>query len=786
MAFRHAACTSLLLLATTALAAQPAEISFELVPSAHWTDGRPDLSHRLLQGWVYLYRVGESEPEVTLEVGQPGAVPDGHWVWIAEAPGFVSTVTGTLNAGTGMTKTIVWPVEPACQVVLSDDPAWRGVSRLDVVSIDHGATYPVRPSSRRDVWVPAGELIAYGVGPRGLLGIHRLKGCKPSSRIMTPPPAPPPRDLEDLMVSVELQQTPDQEDPLQAYLTPSTWGELAPAVPPTARVVRGTRSSYFFLGVPADRDLTLVLEHPTVRTRRIAVEALGGSARELPDVALSARLDLAVEIDYRPLREHREAILEVESCGDPERPDFSWQSCRRLDRSQPLRPGLHRYLFEALDDGQYVLDARIDGEDLGGLGQSVTPAIDPESTLAPELPLVPLWEFEISGQLLVDGDPVPGWVGFQPVGGSTRTFPTDDDLTYHLFYFGTLPWNWDDLPDRGAREEMLGLRWGIPSACSDDGYCRFYNLHSVFLGGGHLDWDLGSEHRFVLRVQDSTTGKAVSGADVLIPVRRSALRFDSGEVEEVRAPGAESTGTVTDAQGVAKIRMPTGLPAAFSVAKDGYRTVSVGDASAALSGPASDEPATIEVALEPEAPSFDAARLIFPDGDPVAGAFVVTADSDGVVDLRCSRSADGFGAVKLRSGCDDVVEAVVFHPDAGLQPISASDLALLAEVEVERRPERPLRVRIVDPAGTPLAGVPVGLRIGGVMLDPNVLVAAASRSGFVLPVATDSNGHFVLRGVDPGAPRGVELVVDNGDETETFDLNGLSPDDGIAVLTVGR
>ena len=786
MTVRRIVFVAMLLLSPAAVEAQPARITFELVPEDAWVDGRPDMSRLLLEGSVYLYRVGAAEPELTLQVGQAHDVPDGDWVWIAEAPGYVSTVTGTLRAGGGMEKTLLWPVVPACHISLSDDPRWKGVSRFDVVSIEHGATFPVTPSSRRELWAPAGEVIAYGVGPRGLIGIDRLEDCKPSSLVEARAPAPPARDFQELMVSAQPFEEAKEQGELRAFLTPAARGELAPAVLPTARVVRGERVSFFFLGVPADRDLKLVLEHPSVRTRRVPVEALGGSARELEEQELSARLDLEVEIDYRPIREHLNAIVEVQYCGDPADPGFSWKRCRTLDRSQTLRPGRRSYRFAALDDGQYVLNARIDDEVLGGLGQSVTPRLNPGSPVAPELPTIPLWEFEISGHLLVEGDPVAGAVGFQPVGEEpTRSFPTDDDLTYHLFYFGTLPFRWDELPDHGSREEMLGLRWGIPSACSADGYCRYYNLHSIFRGGGRLDWNLGSEHRIRLRATDGTTGEPVAGADVMIPARRTAIRFDHGDVEEIRAAGAESTGTVTDLEGIARIRMPSGVPASFSVSKEGYRTVSVGDATAVLSGPGDDEPETLEVELEPEVESHRAVRLVFPDGEPATGAFVLVLDEDGRVDFGCSRSADGLGGWTPRRGCDEVAEALVFHPEAGLHPVSGSDLALLAEVEVARRPERPLRVRLVDGAGVPLANVPVGLRIHGALLDSNVLVAASSRGGDFLPVATDSQGLLTLRAADPDLSGGLELVIGAGDDAEAVDLSGLSPEDGIAVLTVG-
>lgn len=97
MMIRRVLFAALLLLSPAAVDAQPARITFELVPVGAWVDGRPDLSRKLLEGWVYLYRVGAAEPELTLHLGQAREVPDGDWVWIAEGPGYMSTVRGELT-----------------------------------------------------------------------------------------------------------------------------------------------------------------------------------------------------------------------------------------------------------------------------------------------------------------------------------------------------------------------------------------------------------------------------------------------------------------------------------------------------------------------------------------------------------------------------------------------------------------------------------------------------------------------------------------------------------------
>jgi hypothetical protein len=75
--------------------------------------------------------------------------------------------------------------------------------------------------------------------------------------------------------------------------------------------------------------------------------------------------------------------------------------------------------------------------------------------------------------------------------------------------------------------------------------------------------------------------------------------------------------------------------------------------------------------------------------------------------------------------------------------------------------------------------------IDGVLLDPNILVAASSRSGDSLPVATDSQGRLTLRAADPDLVGGLELVIGAGEDAELVDLSGLSAEDGIAVVTVG-
>lgn len=783
---RHLFALGLLVIPVPATA--QATITFELLPSEHWRDGEPDLDHLLQEGSVYLYRVGATEPARVLNVGEPGEVPTGDWLWVAEALGYVSTVSGTLVATDELEKSILWPVEPACRIRFSDDPEWSAVARLDVVSVPFGATYPVVPSKRRELWAPAGDLVAYSVGTRGLIGIRRLGRCVQAEEVELVPPSPPPGDRQDFMVSTRPFDPRSYDlDELAVFLNRERGSETPGTVAPSVRIVNGGRISYFFLGVEADGDATLVLEHPRLRTRRHRVQALGGSARELPDLSIEERLDLTLDIDYRPAREHRVAAVEIFHCGRVDRYPGGVQDCRRLDATVELRPGFERYVFDSLDDGKHYLQARIDDEVIAGLGQGIAPFLDPEADEPPRIDPVPLWELEVFGHLLVDGDPVPGHVTLQPAAADqpVLSFPTDDELLYHVYYFGRLPWNWRETSGGRPAEELLGLRGYIPGACSRDGYCRLFSIHSELRGEGRLDMDLGSEHRLRVEVSDADTGDPIPGADVHLTGPPTAIRFDWGEVETTEVRGAEATGTRTDAGGIAKLRLPADGPPWFGVAKEGYRSFQKGDVSGFLAGPA-DDPLTIEVSLEPDAASPAPVRLVLPNGDPLAHAFVLVTDAGGVVSYRCSRSTDSVGALALPASCDDLGQGFVFHPSARLAPLPGSDLTLLAEAEIESKPDRPLRVRLVDEDGRPLASVPIGLRIGGAVLDANALLAAASRSRVPIASMTSPNGELVLDAVDPRTPGGVELIVGQGDEAEAYDLSGFRSGEEVEIVVDGR
>ena len=262
-------------------------VTFWLVPEG--TKGTAELEREdlLPDGTIWLYRGGEYSPTMPLRANQRYQIPFGVWNWIAEADGYVSVSSGVIKnrkpLPEAVDKRMIWELVPACELHLEDSPGWLGVERLDVVSLDRGAVFPVLPENRRSLWVPTGHNLAYSVVDRQLAGLRLLEPCEHVDEIFLEPPKPPSADLQDLMIGVVL---PEGLDPVQTqvFLESST----AAPVPATAGVWSANRGTFYFLGVPAE-PLQLVVEHRELQDTRLSVEPVGGAARELPTLRPAAR-----------------------------------------------------------------------------------------------------------------------------------------------------------------------------------------------------------------------------------------------------------------------------------------------------------------------------------------------------------------------------------------------------------------------------------------------------------------------------------------------------------------
>jgi len=780
----------LLFVSSAAFAAEEGvPILFRLVPSSSWTaDGGH--SDYLPEGKVFLFREGTYTPSVVLDANRAGRVPPGSWVWIAEAPGYVSVVAGTIKIPNDLKqdqpKGIYWPVVPACRIALDPEEQWSGVQRMDVVSVTSDAVYPVVPKDRQSLWVPAGRLLAYGVGARGLQGIDDLGQCVQNEVVEVSPPTPPDRDHQELMVTFHVPDvvTETDEPPVSVRLERRGARPLSP----TAEVTIKSRVSAFFLDVPATQGLDAVFRHPTLRTRRLSIESAGGSARELPEQTLEERLHLTLDIDYQPLQHHERAEVWAYQCGltralDP----YSFRRCQLLDQKPALQSGLHRYRLDAVDDGLLYLEGRIDGFVVPGLGTSIQPYIDPDQDQPPQVQPGLLHEQEIHGSILLEGDPVPGEVELLAMPESSRRlqdhrFPTDDDGTYRLRYFGRVPEVYLRPPgfeDSSNPEDLLGLYGDYQLvACTESGFCRPYSVHSVLQGSGHLDLELGDGTPVEVSVTDEESGEPIADAIVSAGRPPEALYFHHGEVDWFEPTGSEGSYVWTGGNGRARLLARERGEAVFLlVHHPDYEPVR--QEFPVIPGQRN----VLDVALRPKKETTSGVRLVFPDGSPVSAGFLLVVDPVTGLDPKCSGATSSRGFVNVSDRCLFGRVAVAIAPGARISLFEGTALTSFDEVAVPRAPSRPLTVRVVDEDGQAIAGVPIELRYPDVTLGPNDFLLAATYSGYQMAFQTNADGEVVLRGVDPEAVTVPDVGVVLGKDESWEPLAPYQPGD-LVVLSI--
>lgn len=726
------------------------EITFHLVPEDAWQDEKTRPEAILPDGKVYLFAEGSYEPAAVFPVNIPYRLEPGNWLWVAEAPGYVSVGSGALRIGpkTAGEKRLLWPVVPACRIDFSPAGDWVGVQRLDLVSLDRAAVYPVIPGQRPFAWVPAGRFLAYTVGPRGLLGIAPPEACQQSEDLPLAPPPSPRRGLQDLLVRLRL---PDGFEPGKQEVQ-ALWKPLAAdSVPgePTAMIRQGESIAAFFLALPASAEGEITVSHPALRTFRQPVEPLESVARELPEIRLRPRRSLDLTIDYRPKVPHKTEAIRLLYCGPDRRPPRipGKEPCAASGQELRLRPGLATYNFPGLDDGLYYPEAKIDDEVLRSLGSGVSVYLDPASeSVDPVLPVV-LQEMEIYGNILLDGEPVAGMVRVEPTAPGrfpVRTFTTDDELLYHWTFFGRSPW----MPEPEGTEPQLGFFSGLERvlACADQELCRDFGLHSEFRGEGRLDIEVRPGRAVTVSVVDADDGTPLPEAVVRYRNSFPDLKFDNGRVEWREPEGGElSHGYTTKSDGRVTLSIPRELSEPLAVTRREYR-------NREAEVPPGAGPVELRVALEAESPREPAVRLVLrPDGKPLARAFLLVIRNDGARDPGCSVATDAQGEAEIGPDCLRSSSVVVLHPDAAITLVRGEALLGSAEVALDPAPARPVELRIVDGSGAPIPRLPIRLQYGGFSLEPNDLLLAAGRTGSLLFYASGSDGGVQLRGVDPSA-----------------------------------
>lgn len=772
----------------TGAPALAAPVRFWFVPEAAWNGVREQnpqaLEERIENATVRLYRVGSYEAELEVPGGEIVDVPRGTWTWIAEAPGFVTAAAGFLSVGDERREPmeLLWWMAPACTVSLADD-RWQGVQRLDAVSLEYGAVYPLLPGTLETLQIPAGPYLAYSVSSRGIEAISPPTRCRRDEKVSLARPSPPEAADQDFVLHLEPPEEESRRLEPVAFLRSRQKGSLGRAILPTALVEVPGRTSLFFLGVPAT-DVELVAETERYQTVRSHFEDLGGGVRERA-YSLHGRHELSFAVDYQPEQRHRDATIRVFHCGTERDRNVPPRSCRELETDLTLKPGVREYRLDDLDWGQYRLVAEIDDFLLASLGrpfpERVAPFL-PYGEPSPTLESFTLEEYHLYGHVLLEGEPVEGYVELNSTGGGpTLRAPTDEELFYHLYYFAEAVGGFGRTrPEiRDAREPRdiaagLPVSYGV-CACSLEKLCRCFNGQSKFRGEGRLDFEIGANVIEVTAVA-ADTGEPVANALVWAQGRNDdpALVFEDGEVDWIEQGSADGLIAHTDAAGRARLAGIAPGPRRIDVNTSGFER-----AAQEVEIP---ETGRLEIRFDLE-PKDDekvgAVSLVTPRGYRLARAAVFPVGPDGRLELGCRHSADAEGRVDFKDGCLGRGLWVVLHPEAAITAVDDSAFTAGGQVTIDGAP-RPLRLRVLDQQGTPAGGVPIALYFGSFSLWPDDLLAA-SPSGLGFPYRTDSSGEILLRGIESSGSNAPTVELLFGDDEAAFDLRGYAPGEVVTI-----
>lgn len=770
------------------------ELTLRLFEEKDWS--LPEAPENALpEGRIFFFRAGSYRPELILEANVPGLVPAGVWHFIAEAPGHISVGDSSLvvTGETNFQKTVELPLVPACDLDLVRPDRWRGVQRIDAVSFSRQAVYTISPKDRLAFKVPTGPFLIYTVTSGEIEGISSVQQCQPGEEIELQRPTTPPLERQDLVLSARVPtgMPADSKRALSMTLRTASSSDFASEIPPTASIWAGNRLTSFFLGAPGSRSSQAVISHPELLTRKIEMDALPGGVRELEEVQLRPRVTQHLTIEYQPARNHALEVLALLQCDDlaPSIGEGKFQHCRD-SASQPLVPELHTYSFENLDVGWYLPEARFPDEKVPGLGNwfsfSVKADAPPEQQSPPQL----LKELHIFGHLLVDDQPIEGFVRLVPseIGdGPPRVAPTDDELQYHLFYFGQAPtvFSRSQLPEEYRdldSEDLRGLLWGYRLDACDGagGFCKIYQRMSTLSGSGRLDLDLGPDREVLLRVIDARTGAGVPGTRVALAQRgkkQSTLHFVGGEKIWRAEATREGLGTSTDPNGEIRLRdLPAG-EVAILVHGHGYQrwkgTLDVPELGRV----------ELEVALDPEdTNSRGGVILRLTSGATVENAYLLP---QGLADLgqrmACAGRSNLAGEVEISEPClEKAPYFVVLHPSVLIQRVTSSDLENSGEIRLAPARTRGPSLRLTTREGRPAAGQIVGLRTSDFEIIPEDFIQATTRTSQPILTRTDGDGllHLLHLAADAFHPE-IGLY----DSTSTLRWQPLiTPDTGEVVV----
>lgn len=728
------------------------ELRFRLVPEAAWNDGAYAASAVLAESRVELYRSGRVESELVAIDGASVTLPEGRWRWLGEGPGWVTVATGEVEVaaapeGALEAHALAWPVVPACQIAAPDESIWRGVERIDYVSLDRHAVYPMARSQSRARFIPAGRYLAYSVGAGNLRSFSRVHACRPDLEMPFPALSVPVGRSRALVLHVEL---PDPALPIEPFFA---WVESALPEPtlervkPLGAVSAAGRLTYFFADLPAEGPLRARLTHPELRGRAVDLRGGPGGVEEARIDGLLPRVTWEIDLDFQPRRVHPAAQIELWRCRPPVQDllaSLDPRRCRPTGHATALlNEGRATYRFEALDGGWYVPVARIGRESIPGLGEDYSLVVDAGTEPVVRSPPLELRELEIYGHLLREREAVPGVVRLRDFyhGAAIGEFPTDVELFYRIHYFGDV---------QGKRLDgspaPRGLRFRAQlEACDEEGFCRTFHPQTKLIGEGRMDLDLGPATELVVRVVDADSGEPVAGATVgwsLGGRPMGVLEFEQGESRWNRSDFIEAIIARSDAGGEVRWR---GLPVGeilLSVSAEGF------ERAQARFQVERERPAERELALRRR--REEGLEVLGPSGQPVAGAYVWRIDEAGRRLPGCEGLTSAAGRVRLAPACEPLTQVGAAHPTLGLQRAYVAGGGVEGSVTLGLPSMSARVIRFLWDDDRPAGGQPVALDLGGLRLGVDDLLRIQSRSGAIAEVQSGPDGRFQIPPLGPG------------------------------------
>lgn len=708
---------------------------------------------------VVLERAG-AEPgtrdALAVVAGTPVKVPRGTWVWRIEAPGRIGFGRGTVEI-TGASRVRLEPEwRRACSVHVADSQP-----RLDAVTVltpRPGTFYTWTPREGLPLQVPEGRFATVTLGPRGPIGTTSAAWCREDQALELSPRLPESGEQVRL---VHYAFPDDWGGDLERFVTASETrdGNAARSVTPLL-LAWGEGEALGLFSMTDGEPHVLFAQHPKLTTLRQSLDPSPGVV-QLDRATLRRRSDLTLTVDFRPRTDGRRSELVLLRCGDrfedggPYLDSYEKHRCAAAAAPQAIQRGVRAYRLADLDTGQYVLEARIGEEVVYGLGAWLTPALTAESPRTVDLGSFPLVEHEVFGHILRKGQPSVGEVRFfdgVSSWGTERVFPTDEDLTYHLRYFGERAFYEVWLEplrrlDPGLASDRYGLLFarGL-SICLYNGGCQPLSDSTRLVGDGPLDLEVESGAQLEVTVVDAETREPLAGAPVGIGDRPRTLLFIDGKTRwEGVEPPYGVTPHVTDAEGRALL-LPQHSGEMTLVA---FRAPDYELKREPITVPAEGTLA-ITVELRRDQAEDRAAQLRFRDGSPLAGGALVALMPGDAPEFHCVLTLDGESRVLGARRCRGLerMRTILIAPGARLTSIEGSRLARGEIVEVERA-GRARRVRFVDADGNPVPGFLPAFEIDDLLLTPDWMFAADTLSGYLPAYPSDAGGWLVLEGLDP-------------------------------------